>query len=295
MVQQRCYQSGIFVALLLNLLTSACAENIKTYNNGVQDWIEITRPIGKITSAPVVIWSSEANYSEYEWRVFKNKGITQAALLPKYPTMQDANLPSAIKLLADKKDVGYGYIFQQVNDGWLVAYNKGEFGAMLWWFSHHGSEESKISKHHINQFLDVNGVVYAIEGLAHEGFSHGSIITILKENDNWMTKTIVKTADSPRTFVRYGESGFVIAFFDSIAVYQKTNGIKILANNLWSGFYPNSIVLSANKSKAYVGMRQYVCEVDLKSGKTRYLIPDRSFLNKHSEEEINELQWQYGN
>ena len=41
----------------------------------------------------------------------------------------------------------------RVDDGWLVGFNKGEFGAALYWFSADGKQNYKISDHQVWEFF----------------------------------------------------------------------------------------------------------------------------------------------
>ena len=55
----------------------------------------------------------------------------------------------------------------RVTDGWLVAWNAGEWGGQLWWFSPDGTESDKISNDQIVAFFEAHGRLFALEGLDH--------------------------------------------------------------------------------------------------------------------------------
>ena len=59
--------------------------------------------------------------------------------------------------------------FARVDDGWLIGFNHGEFGAALYWFSLDGNRNYKISDHQVVDFISTPDGFLAVEGLAHLG------------------------------------------------------------------------------------------------------------------------------
>lgn len=267
-------------------------------------WVEIERPKGKDTTPTVMIWRTAAKESKFYWvvsnesnkikvsRHIEDKYTKPLIISNLYPPV---NLPTPVKQLADTKDVGYGYIYHPVNDGWLVSYHMGEWGGKLWWFSKDAKTEILLSSNHqVSKFFDINNEMYATEGTDHMGGTSGSIIKIIKKDDTWTVNTAIECPENPKFIVPYKKLGFLIAFSKSFGVFTKEYGLKILSKNVWTFLNPTSIALSYDESKAYVGIYQYVSEVDLNSGKVRYLIPGQSFLNKLSPKKIDKIKKIYG-
>ena len=59
------------------------------------------------------------------------------------------------------------------------------------------------------------------------------------------------------------------------------------------GLYPSSSILLADESRLYLGMRQFVAEVDLATNRLRLLVPSVSFLNTLPDHEVRQIRAQY--
>src|SRR4051812_45896765 len=75
-----------------------------------------------------------ANRSEHEWVVTLRDGRPQVRL-HKRKDETPAPLPFTIKRGSAEEGLAGRRLSIKVSDGWLVAFNAGEFGAGLWWFS----------------------------------------------------------------------------------------------------------------------------------------------------------------
>ena len=62
-------------------------------------------------------------------------------------------LPFEIKEDFTTKGMSGDIRYAEVEDGWIVAFNAGEWGAGLWWFSPDGVERRKISEEYIEGFF----------------------------------------------------------------------------------------------------------------------------------------------
>src|SRR5207244_13251840 len=105
--------------------------------------------------------------------------------------------PRLIFVPKDDHFVGAGAV-QQVNDGWLVGFNQGEFGAALYWFSNDGQQKYKISDAQVVDFMRTPRGIIAIQGLAHLSISEGSLIDIARTSDSkrWHSTTIHELSES---------------------------------------------------------------------------------------------------
>ena len=61
----------------------------------------------------------------------------------------------------------------------------------------------------------------------------------------------------------------------------------------WGTLYPWSSVLVPDESRLYVGMRQFVGEVDLATNHLRLLVPSTDFLNKLPNNDEKRIRAQY--
>lgn len=248
------------------------------FEGDISKWLEIVPPPRK-NPADLLAWSYAANYSPYDWRIRSESGH----IIASSDTDPDAALKRA-GLLFQPAAPGRHHIADvaRVNDGWLVAFNDGEFGAALYWFSANGDTGRKISDDQIVQFLRVGGRLVATEGLAHMTLSSGALIELKRSTPQgtWKASELRKLPAAPYSASAEADGTLLIVVSDGLVSVDSNNELKILlAEPLWSGLYPTSSALDGSQQKLYVGMRQYVVEVELTSGKVRWLIPDESFIN----------------
>jgi hypothetical protein len=279
-----------FLYYFLFLLRSLANETDPTYEKDLSKWEEITSPPSRLCGEKM-IWSYRANYSKYEWKVITDDPIPKPILKKETEAKSGERPPFTPKV---EKFIG-GYAFLQTNDGWLVGFNNGEFGASLYWFNKEGSQNYKISTHQVVSFFSTSKGIIAIEGLSHLSESQGSIIQIFKNKNRWEAKTLTELPEAPAASVLFKNELLLLVLHKSLASYSSESGLKTLAKDTdWSGLYPSSIALSTDETKAYIGMRQYIVEFIFNTGKLRYLIPNDSFLNKLSKDDEERIQKTYG-
>jgi hypothetical protein len=179
-----------------------------------------------------------------------------------------------------------------------VAFNHGEFGAALYWFSNDGKRHYKISDHQVVDFAALPNGVHAIEGLAHLGISRGSLIRIARPGPRarWRAMPVISLPFAPYAMSVRRDNSLLVTLSDALLSVGEDNAkTTLLGNAPWSGLYPNSSVLSLDERKLYIGMRQFVAEFDIPTRKLRLLIPSDDFLNtlpKVDEQRIRKLYGQ---
>jgi hypothetical protein len=167
----------------------------------------------------------------------------------------------------------------RVEDGWLVGFNRGEFGAALYWFSDDGGRNYKISDHQVVAFIASGGQVRALEGLHHSNISRGSLIRIAREGTagRWRADTLSLLPQAPRAFSTLRDGTLLVTLTDALVALSTQDRVEVLVSPAnWDYFYPNSSVVSADEGTLYVGMRWYVGEVDLRTKRVRFRVPKRA-------------------
>jgi hypothetical protein len=189
------------------------------------------------------------------------------------------------------------YVSFKVDDGWLIGFNQGEFGAALYWFDQSGQSRYKISDHQVVAFFPSSDGILAIEGLAHLGLSYGSIIRITRKSQ-WQAEKLTLLPEAPYAGALFRNGRMLLVLSDSLAEYYRRGNREELTflekDGGWGGLYPNSVLLTDDETKAYMGMRQFVAEYDFKHRTLRFLIPNSSFLNKLPTNEEQAIRGQYG-
>jgi hypothetical protein len=263
----------------------------QSYDPDITKWQEVQAP-PKSRPGDWIVWSYAANYSPIDWQIKRDGNIIRANQTSN-PIAQSSPRPNFVPKAG--RFAG-GFAVQKVDDGWLVGFNDGEFGAALYWFSGNGQMKYKISDDQVVDFIAMPHGIIAIQGLAHLSMSQGSLIRIARDSDRkrWRSTTVQKLTEAPEAFVRLTDGTLIIILSDSLVSLSPQNKLTTLIKCAdWGGLYANSAVLSPDESKVYVGMRQFVGEYDLGSKKLKYLIPNQTFLNKLPRDQEERLRNTY--
>lgn len=262
---------------LLALVLSAQAAGPE-FSQDIARWWTAPAPPPESERKAHKTWFFAANYSDIEWHVAADHGRVLAdraeSRLPQRRPKADFS-PKAGRFVGASA-------FARVDDGWLVGFNHGEFGAALFWFSADGQQNYRISDHQVVDFFELPDGIHAIEGLAHLGMSAGSVIRISRTaaGAQWRADTLARLPFAPYAVSVRKDGSLLITLSDSlVSVGKDRQVVTVHPQPLWSGLYPTSSVLSADEGRLYIGMRQYVVEIDLATKAARYLVPSKEFIN----------------
>ena len=282
-----------FALPILALLTVALVAQATEpdYPREVAQWQEVSIP-GETNRGARAAWFYAANYSRHEWRVFaENNKIVAKLGGTKH---RDQRERPAFNPTVDQ--FHGASLFSRVDDGWLVAFNHGEFGAALYWFSDDGQRHYKVSDHQVVGFFALPNGLHAIEGLAHLGLSKGSIIRMARTEPGarWRALTVTNLPFAPYAISIGRDNKMLVTLSDVLVSVGDDRRVEtLLGNSPWSGLYPNSSILSSDEQKLYIGMRQFVAEFDILSRKLRFLIPSDAFLNRLPRKDEQRIRKQY--
>jgi hypothetical protein len=183
-------------------------------------------------------------------------------------------LPFAIKPTKEEQRMFVGKrSILKVVDGYLVGFNRGEWGGSLYWFSDDGAKRYKISNDQIVQFKKRDNKIYAIEGLAHMSLSEGSIIEIKKENEKWTSFVYQKLPTAPDAIELDSKNNFIIVTSSSLlSVDINKNTDILIATGMWDYLSPGSLVIK--NDIVFIGMRKGVFKYNLVTKKEEWLLPN---------------------
>jgi hypothetical protein len=252
----------ILITILTIFATAHCFSQEDTSN--LKNWKSYAVPTDNETL-------THYNWSNNDWVVYSNGKEVHAKVMGQTPFVDE--LPFKIEPLDDKEKYKMRGMrsVQKVDDGYLVAFWRGEFGGNLYWFGNNGKDRKLISPTWIVQFLKRAGKIYAIEGLAHMGMSDGSIVEIKKTNNTWTISEYFKLPFAPYTAQLDNKNNFVIVTSDNLLLVDTNRKVDTLVKEgFWSGLYPTSMVIQ--KSICYIGMRQGVLKFDLLTKKQEWLM-----------------------
>ena len=246
-------------------------------------WVEVAVP-PKSAKADRDVWMAAANWSDLEWRSFNDAGKPVAVK----KVGADPERLDAIRFRPQLARFGKVVALTEVEDGWLIGFSSDTIGEGLYWFSRNGARNYRISSHHIVQFFALAKVMHALERPNQRGAASGSVVRMVRTSkaDAWRVETIARLAGAPET-VAVKADGSLLVTLSNALVHVDTRGTQrtILADAPWSTLFPNSSALSADQRRFYIGMRQYVAEIDLVTNRLRFLIPSTDLLHKLSQQE----------
>ena len=162
--------------------------------------------------------------------------------------------------------------FLKVDDGYLVAFYKGEFGGSVYWFSADGLNRLPLSYKGVRQFFQRDNKIYAIEGLAHLSISEGSIIELYKTGGNWKDSLYITMPNAPYVAAIDDSDNIIVITSHGLYSIDRNRKIETLVHDgFWEGFlYPNSLVV--DKGIVYSGMRHGVWKYNLRTHHQEWLM-----------------------
>ncbi|GEM_PF-1156500 len=230
---------------------------------------------GWISIPPYKVWSPEwhcAAGSQSAWKVVGDK---DEILVKKDIQNSESDVPFPFTIENSRDFLGNRRIFQ-VSDGWIAAYNKGEWGGSVWWFSEDGKKHSKISEMQITEFIKIHGQLYALSGLAHKTLSEGYLLKLEKNrNGIWTANIIAELKDAPYAYLKKTDASLLVVTSEMLLLVFITGRTEILHQGAWKCLYPNSVAVRGGV--IYIGMRYAVARL-IPAGagyKEEWLVPPK--------------------
>jgi hypothetical protein len=96
---------------------------------------------------------------------------------------------------------------------------------------------------------------------------------------------------APSALASQHDGTLLIVLSDSLVAVGEDHRVHtVLAEVPWIALYPTSAVLSPDERRLYIGMRQFVAEVDLTTHMLRLLIPSEKLLNRLTPEDAKRIR-----
>jgi len=140
------------------------------------------------------------------WQVYKEGDTTKIREQDKRPPI--TILPFKI----DKHLRAYSYHVQQVDDGWIIGSDNGEWGGYLLWFNIDGSKKKTLLfNENVRGLVKSSTGIFVVTGLNHGEFSEGKIFHVEKREDgNWIAKLLVDFRGSLYTFTQESTDSLLV-------------------------------------------------------------------------------------
>jgi hypothetical protein len=245
----------------------------------VTQWEEVTVP-SKSDAVEYCIWSYAAMWSPITWYVYAKDGRVFATAYPQ-PSKEPSKEHPRFGPVTAGSATFWGWDGVEVDDGWIVGFNAGEFGAAVYWFSPNGTQRYKISDHQVVQFVALPKGLHAIEGL--DWVFKGSLIRLAKRRagGRWQAVEVARLPGAPYAAEKRRDGTLLVVLAQAIVAIDSDYHIQTLLGGApWVYSFTTSSVLARDETFLYLGMRQFVAEVNLAERTVRLLVPSRAFVNK---------------
>jgi hypothetical protein len=181
--------------------------------------------------------------------------------------------PPPFPLVSDIRGPGRT-LWRRAADGYVVAFNHGEFGGSLWWYSLSGSSRTRIGDAAVIGFADIqlpsrDVVIATIEGLAHLTAESGELRVVERRSPGAFTLSSVARIGGAPQAVGHGKGGSLVVTNSGILQVGSDGGLDTIAAVDFSDLYPDSIVETA-EGLIYVGARRYLVQIDPHARTTRW-------------------------
>ncbi|MGV3663772.1 MAG: hypothetical protein ACO1TE_26615 [Prosthecobacter sp.] len=250
------------------------------FDPDVTHWLPATPP-AKEDKEKRQRFFAHGNYSFREWHVHVKDGRVLA--VPAHEAPREESRP----VLADLAEALFPttvepLLFTPFGKGWLGAVNRGEFGCTVFSLSADEKKMTKLStNHHVSQFIRLASRQFAVEGLAHMGTDEGSILEFTHQPEGWKMETFVKLPSCGYAATRLSDEAMYVVTSDALLRVSLDKKVQTLISEPeWGMLYPNSLALDPDGHHLWVGMRNFVVRVGLKSKvpAMEYFVPEKSFL-----------------
>ncbi len=257
----------LLLALSFCLKSTACPEE---YNPDVNTWVAIKKPNRLL-----------AGCSPHDWdiKVAGKKVCAELTCSEKSPTSLpkfDARIRIDTQSHLVKPTSTY-----KLDKGWIIAYNRGEFGAAVYWFNEDGKKKQYITNLHINGFQKEGDRIIAVSGLAHMMSNRGSLVEFIRDpkSKKWSVKELIKLSESAELIAKVKPGDYVIATTTKLLRVNLKKEVTTLVSTRGIDPYPNSMLI--DKNTVYIGMSQFVARYKLtpKNQQIDWLIPTKKWLN----------------
>jgi hypothetical protein len=172
----------------------------------------------------------------------------------------------------DRLGISSERLFIKVEDGYLVEFNRGEWGADLYWFSQDGKNKYKISGDNITQFFSYNKNIYAVGGFTGSIYE-GNIFQIKKVKNTWISTNYI-TLSAPCKCAGFDTKGnlIVITLNSLLSITPKLEITTLIKDGFWKTYLnPNSLVIKDNI--VYIGMLVGIFKYNLATNKQEWMMP----------------------
>jgi len=210
-----------------------------------------------------------ANWSPDEWSVSTASGRLEISRADS--AQRAVSLPFE-PLLAPDEDEKYltrPSVVHAVPGGYLVGYDRGEFGGGLYWFSANGRRHTRLAPaarahsdwfpENVRAISEYNGTLFVFQGVSHLTLRMGRVLKVRPSDKGWLVAVLVVLEATPEVVFEERPGKWLMASTNGVSRVNASGTVT----RLWGSadvlvyVYPSSIARTAD-GNVYVGMRAWV-------------------------------------
>jgi len=235
------------------------------------------------------------NYSQNEWQVM-NEG-NSVKITDRYQTGEKQDIPQVPSLppLLRREagmpgrtvDSGLRSALHFKN-GWLLAYNAGEWGGGLWLTNEDGSKTKRILSDNVRAVIPTDSGILVLSGLAHLAINFGNAFIFSEPNGlDIVLQRAVALDGEPSAPAKEADGSVLFVTTYGLCRITKSGELERLTYfpNWTASQYPNSMAITPDGT-IFIGMRMFVLKLQASSSgySGQWLLPDkcRSFSLQQS-------------
>lgn len=148
----------------------------------------------------------------------------------------------------------------RVADGYLVGFDKGEFGGGLWWYSENGRDGYRVTEANVRGFAGTPSETVALTGLAHLMSDAGGVLRLARNRSNrWHVAEEVDLDASPSAFLTETDGSVTIVTGNGLLSYVQGT-VESLHESDYTLLSVNSVVRTPDR-ELLIGMRHVVARL----------------------------------
>jgi hypothetical protein len=208
------------------------------------------------------------NYSQNEWQVAnEGDGINITKLIRR--KSGDQTIPSLPPLLKHENGMpgraasdGLRTAIHYGN-GWLLAYDAGEFGGGLWLTNDDGSQTKRILDNNVRAVIPVDNGILVLSGLAHRTMDFGNAFIFSTPNGLDISLQHAMHLDGKPSAPAKAPDGsvFFVTTYGLCRITKTGELQRLIYFPKWAMYqYPNSMAITPDGA-IFIGMRMFVLKV----------------------------------
>jgi hypothetical protein len=146
-------------------------------------------------------------------------------------------------------------------NGWLAAFDAGEFGAGVWWFSPDGTTRERLGDQHVTALLDVGSEKWLATGLAHSARGGGTILRADYSGNHWSFGQVATLEQGACAATADSAQSALVVTRSRLFRVSRSGLVTKLHDGAWAGLYPSSVLIGPG-GRLFIGARHAVIRLD---------------------------------